>query len=387
MINVLMIGAARDVRGGVSTVVNGYYEAGLQKKCQLTYLPTMKDGSKFYKLLVAIVARIRFNGLIKKNDILHVHLSNDASFYRKRLFILAAKKRKKKVVIHLHGSTFDEFYLNRCNDKQKAQVREVFYLADRVIALSDTWRDFIIDELLSNIEITENEKSENKNVNAIEDFNSEGSVKLYEANDKQFSKVTVIYNAVSVPTKYEKNYNNHNILFLGKLGQRKGTYELIEAMKIVIPRFPDLKLYLGGDGDVDEVQKIIKENRLGKNIKLIGWVRDKEKRKILRKCSIFTLPSHNEGMPMSVLEAMSYGCSVVSTYVGGIPHIISDGQNGYLINPGDVKDLSLKLTMLLGNEETRKVLGRTAKQTIIKHFDVKMAVEQVMDVYNSLIVK
>lgn len=361
MINVLMIGAARDVRGGVSSVVNGYYEAGLHKMCRLTYLPTMKDGNKLFKLYVAIMARLKFNKLMKKNDILHVHLSNDASFYRKRLFILAAKKQNKKIVIHLHGSTFDEFYRNRCNDKQKKQVREVFLLADKIIALSDTWGEFIINELL---------------------YDSKSSE---EENNYQISKVIVIYNAVSVPLKYEKKYNNQNILFLGKLGERKGTYDLLEAMKVIIPRFPNVRLYLGGDGDVKEVESIIRENGWEKNIKYIGWVRDKEKRKILRHCSIFTLPSYNEGMPMSVLEAMSYGCSVISTYVGGIPHIITDSRNGYLINPGDVKDLALKLTFLLGNEETRKVLGRSAKQTIIKNFDVKNTVGKVMDIYKSIL--
>ena len=116
---VLMIGAGREVRGGVSSVVNSYYEAGLDKLCELTYLPTMKDGSKLKKLLVAVRARIRFERLVKETDILHVHMSSDNSFYRKAVFIRKAYREKKKIIIHMHGSTFDVFYKKRCNEKQK----------------------------------------------------------------------------------------------------------------------------------------------------------------------------------------------------------------------------------------------------------------------------
>ena len=107
---VLMIGAGREVRGGLSSVVNSYYEAGLDKLCELTYLPTMKDGSKLKKLLVAVRARIRFERLVKETDIIHVHMSSDNSFYRKAVFIRKAYREKKKIIIHMHGSTFDVFY-------------------------------------------------------------------------------------------------------------------------------------------------------------------------------------------------------------------------------------------------------------------------------------
>ena len=89
---ILMIGAGRDVRGGVSSVVNSYYDAGLDKMCELTYLPTMEDGFKLKKLLVAVLARLRFEFLIRRNDILHVHMSSDNSFYRKAVFIRKAYK-------------------------------------------------------------------------------------------------------------------------------------------------------------------------------------------------------------------------------------------------------------------------------------------------------
>jgi len=352
MINVLMIGAARDVRGGVSSVVNGYYSAGLDKKINLKYLPTMKDGSKLKKLFVAIQARISFGKLIKDADILHVHLSNDASFYRKRLFILDAKKKNKKILIHLHGSTFDKFYLDRCNKRQKEMVREVFEIADKVIALSKDWKEFIDNNLITKSTDTD--------------------------------KVIVIYNAVPIPGKINKDYGNRNILFLGKMGNRKGTYDLINVCEKLLPKYPDLQLYLGGDGETENVKQIINSGPLKNNAHYIGWVRGQEKEKYLRNSSIFALPSYNEGMPMSVLEAMSYGCSVISTYVGGIPHIIDNNNTGILVNAGNRHELEAGLDRLLSEEALRKELGESGARTIKNSFDINVTCNQVLKIYEEL---
>ena len=75
MLKVLMIGPGRDVRGGISTVVNGYYEAGLDRHVKLKYIATMEDGAKVKKLFVAIAAFIHYCMILKSYDIVHVHIS------------------------------------------------------------------------------------------------------------------------------------------------------------------------------------------------------------------------------------------------------------------------------------------------------------------------
>ena len=100
---VLMIGAGRDVKGGVSTVVNQYYEAGLDNLVDLTYIPTMEDGNKLRKLKVATKAYLEYLRVLNKVDIVHVHMSHRASFFRKRYFINAAYRKNKKIIIHMHG--------------------------------------------------------------------------------------------------------------------------------------------------------------------------------------------------------------------------------------------------------------------------------------------
>lgn len=346
---VLMIGAGRDVRGGVSSVVNSYYDAGLDKLCELTYLPTMEDGSKLKKLLVAAVARIRFERMIRKNDILHVHMSSDNSFYRKAVFIRKAHKEGKKIIIHMHGSTFDLFYKERCNDAQKQQVREIFAMADQVIALSEDWKEFLAEYIC----------------------------------DEQ--KIVVIYNAVKIPEAYQKDYANRKMLFLGILGQRKGTYDLIEVLPEILRQYPDCHVYFGGDGERQQAEQMCREQGIADHVTFLGWVRGAEKEKLLKECSIYVLPTYHEGMPMSILEAMSYGMAVVSTYVGGIPHIITNGENGLLCEAGDQAALKDKLLKLLGNENLRAVLGQNAYNMMTQEFDVRENVKRVYEMYEQLI--
>lgn len=345
---VLMIGAGRDVRGGVSSVVNSYYDAGLDKLCELTYLPTMEDGSKLKKLLVAAVARIRFERMIRRNDILHVHMSSDNSFYRKAVFIRKAHKEGKRIIIHMHGSTFDLFYKERCSDAQKQQVREVFAMADQVIALSEDWKEFLTEYIC----------------------------------DAQ--KIVVIYNAVKIPETYQKDYANRKMLFLGILGQRKGTYDLIEVLPEILRQYPDCHVYFGGDGERQQAEQMCREQGIADRVAFLGWVRGAEKEKLLKECSIYVLPTYHEGMPMSILEAMSYGMAVVSTYVGGIPHIIADGENGLLCEAGDRKILCRKLLDLLADQSLRERLGRNAYQMINCKFDAKENVKKVYAIYEKI---
>jgi len=345
---VLMIGAGRDVRGGVSSVVNSYYEAGLDRLCDLTYLPTMQDGSKPKKLFVAALARLRFEKLIQNTDILHVHMSSDNSFYRKAVFIRKARQEKKKIIIHMHGSTFDVFYKERCNEKQKQEVRDIFAIADKVIALSEDWKEFLAQYICDE------------------------------------DKIQVIYNAVRIPRQYEKDYTNRKMLFLGKLGQRKGTYDLIEVLPDVLKEFPDAHMYFGGDGEREQAEALCREKGIGDKVTFLGWVRDAEKEKYLKECSIYVLPTYHEGMPMSVLEAMSYGMAVVSTEVGGIPHMITSGENGLLCKAGDVQALKLNLSKLLCSEKERLRLGRNGKKKIEEDFNIQNNLDCIMKIYEHL---
>lgn len=329
---ILMIGPGRNVKGGISTVVNTYFNLGLDHKVDLTYLSTMEDGSKFKKLMKAFLAYVRFCQVLKQYDIVHIHMAAQASFSRKALFVKKAHQAGKKIIIHQHAADFDDFFFKQSDDANRKRIKSVFALADNVIVLSKEWAEF------------------------------------YGKHVCDSHNVIVLHNGVIMPEYEKADYENHNILFLGRLGNRKGIYDLLEAIPEVIIKVPDAMFYLGGDGDVVQCQAIANEKGFSDHVQLLGWVCEEERKIYLEKCSIFILPSYHEGMPMAVLEAMSYGLATISTNVGGISQIIDNDVNGIRVEAGDIAAITYKMIQLLQDIHLKENLGRAGKEKIRLHF-------------------
>jgi glycosyltransferase involved in cell wall biosynthesis len=116
----------------------------------------------------------------------------------------------------------------------------------------------------------------------------------------------------------------------------------------------------------------------------LGWVTAGQKADELARAAIFCLPSHAEGLPMAMLEAMAAGKAIVTTGVGGIPDAVSDGENGLLVEPGQVAALADALARLLGDEAERRRLGERARATIAQRFESGVVVQQISAVYEAL---
>ena len=130
---VLMLGPDRSVHGGISGVVNNYYEAGLDRKIELRYIGTMVEGSKAGKLCQAVKAYWQFLFALPGYDVVHVNVASDSSYYRKAMFIKTAHFFGKKIVIHQHGGDFEKFYYQDLSDKGRRGVQKVFGMADAFV--------------------------------------------------------------------------------------------------------------------------------------------------------------------------------------------------------------------------------------------------------------
>ena len=137
-----MVGPGRNVMGGISTVVNSYYDLKLDEIVELRYIASMEDGNKLKKLMVAIMAYIQFHKYVRQFDVVHIHMAAQASFVRKSLFVRAAKYERKKVIIHQHSADFDVFFHEKSDSRKQREIKKVFSLADRVIVLSEEWAEF-----------------------------------------------------------------------------------------------------------------------------------------------------------------------------------------------------------------------------------------------------
>jgi glycosyltransferase involved in cell wall biosynthesis len=340
--------------GGIAAVVNTYRSAGMTEASGVKYLATHRDGSRLRKLTTFARALCQMLALLAlhRPALVHIHTSSRASFWRKSILAGLSLSFGVPYVIHLHGSEFRQFFEQECPRFAQGLVRLVFARAAAVIALSTQWRTWV-------------------------------------AGHCPNARIEVIYNPVQLPEtpaagKAPEERGMKTVLFLGRLGQRKGTMDLLQAFSCVADEFPDARLVLAGDGAIEEASAQAARLGLGGRVSCPGWVTGARKSALLQHATVYVLPSYDEGLPISVLEAMAHGLPVLTTPVGGIPEAITDGANGLLVPPGDVPALAAALRRLLGDASLCAALGRAARKTVMDRFEANLVVAQVHALHDEL---
>lgn len=334
-------------RGGILTVVESYRTSGIAGS-DTTYIPTYVDGGFARRQWMFAKALARSLGAFAtgKVSLAHIHSAAKGSFWRKAFLARLASWFKVPVVFHLHGSEMQVFY-----DRQKSWVQRiigrVFARADRVVVLSDSWYRF---------------------------------VKTISPD----ARITVIPNYVDIPDTVEHPSEPVELLFLGLIGPRKGTFDLLHAFARARASVPGIRLTIGGNGDTQGAARLIDELGIGNAVELAGWVGAEQRSRLLARASIYVLPSYNEGLPMSVLEAMSNGLATITTRVGGLPEAITDGVDGVLIEAGDIDALTAAILRLSQDTQERLRIGDAGRQRVIGHYSAAVALPRLQAVYEEV---
>lgn len=137
-----------------------------------------------------------------------------------------------------------------------------------------------------------------------------------------------------------------------------------------------------GDEDVNGVKEYIKNLGLSNRVAWVGWISGEEKEKCLEKTLLHILPSYREALPMSILETMGRGIPNISTNIASIPEVIQDGQNGFLIHPGDVNLLQDRILALLENKTLYNDFSQKSYQTIKNEFSLTSCVGKLEEIYD-----
>ncbi|HEY0342685.1 MAG TPA: glycosyltransferase, partial [Steroidobacteraceae bacterium] len=193
------------------------------------------------------------------------------------------------------------------------------------------------------------------------------------------------HNAVALPDRAKlRRLDDHEptLLFLGHLLRDKGVYDLVRAFGMVAPRFPRMKLVLGGVGNIDAVRQLAAQLEIQERVSCPGWLGPERKTAALARSTVFILPSYAEGMPMALLEAMSWGMPVIATPVGGIPQVVVNDSNGLLVAPGDIDALADAIRRLLDDPALCERLGAAARATVETGFSLNEALAKLSGIYD-----
>lgn len=278
-------------------------------------------------------------------DLLHVNLSSHGSTWRKLVIVLAAGLLGIPYLVHLHGSGFRPFW-DGAPARASARIAAMFRAAAAVLVLGSVWRDFVLERV-----------PEAKN------------------------RIVILPNAV--PTAQDARpdlVEKPTILFLGQVGARKGVPELVRALT-KLPRDREWRAIIAGNGEVEQTRGEIVRLGLAERVEVPGWVGPAEVRALLRAATILVLPSHEENLPMSVIEGMAHGLAIVTTPVGAVEDIIRSGETGLLVPPGDSDALAGALGRLLADRDLCNQLGRAARDFHARHLETGGYVDRLVRIW------
>lgn len=344
---IVHVGTSQRTQGGVAAVIRIAFSAAevppdlhIETHCDGSAATKIKHFLRGWARLVADLVR-------HPNTLYHFHVSTRGSLVRKTLCAILVKAFGRPLVFHIHSGLYRDYY-EQGGALRRFFIRRALKLADLIIVLSPEWATFF-HRLAPRTEIS------------------------------------VVANAVTIPIlptgdRWPLN-GRWRIAMLGRLGKNKGTFDLVEALaKTGI----DAELHLAGDGDLAATQSLADNLGIGDRVVLRGWIGADERAALLSGAQIFALPSYAEGLPMALLEAMSYGLPVVTCPVGGIASTVRDNENGILIRPGDVPAIVEALKQLRCRPDDCKRLGDAARGTIIERFDARAFCESLKELHTRL---
>lgn len=308
MKKILLIGPKLGkTHGGMTSVIQGIVDdPTLLKNFVIDSYGSYIDGNIITRLLYTTFSYLLFSHKAKEYDLFHINVASNGSTYRKALYARKIKKNKKKIILHVHGGGYLNFYDSLSGYKKRA-VDYLWNSSDKVIVLSNKWKEAFVSRFpLAKIDVIEN-----------------GIDTDYYSGAKSNLRAT-----------------KSNIVFLGRITKEKGIFDLLNAISKLVNKGISCHLYIAGSGDDRELYDELQKLNLDKNVTVLGWINETEKRELLKKCSIVVLPSYKEALPLCILEGMAAGKAIVATAVGSIPELIKTPKNGVLVTPQDVDELA-----------------------------------------------
>ncbi len=350
MKSAVMIGPCPDAKGGMASVVAVYRENGLFSGKRCRYLTTATEGRAIRKLWVATFAlsRFAFMLLMHRVSLLHVHGASHGSFWRKRVFMRLAGLFSVPVIFHLHGGEFRQFVDQRLAPSARRKVVGSLKACSLIYCLNDEVGHWL-RKLAPGV------------------------------------PVQVLPNPINFPAADEiSESRDASILFLGRLEQEKGVFDLVNAVAAIAQQVPGVRLLLCGVGSAEApLKRLVAHRGISSQVEFPGWVEGDAKADLMRRAGVFVLPSYAEGMPMSVLEAMAAGTPVVASRVGAVTEMLDDGNCGFVVEPGNIEQLGEAILAAL-DCVCSAPLSEKAKMRVSERYSAEVVLDRLRWQYAKL---
>jgi len=352
---ILMVGPLPPPIGGMATVVENLREA-LAAHGQVRVLNNVKTTPPDRALWQGVAAQSRLLWRLGalclgwRPQVVHIHTCSWFNFWRQGVDVLLVRLLGRRAVLHIHGAEFHKF-LSTLHGPLAWLARRIFSACNRVIVLGDEW------------------------LRVLEPWCGR-------------ERIVVVPNGVPVPARPVPVPREPLIVCLANYERRKGQDDLLRAVAGLSEPRPRVAL-LGAEAEAGRqswLQSLGEELGLEDQVEIPGPKMGGEKDAWLRRAAVFCLPSHDEGLPMAMLEAMAAGVPVVATRVGAIPEAVKDGAEGRLYDAGDVDALRVCLQDLLADPEQARKLGLAGRRRVKREFSLERQARRLMDAYRSMII-
>ncbi len=302
-------------------------------------------------LTLSGIARVMLACLMRPKPILHLHLASRGSALRKGIIVQIARLFRVPCLMHDHGI---QPYYERSGRLVRWWMRTLFRHSRVVVILAECDRPLI----------------------------------------ETFTKAPIVFvpNGIMIPPEEAmarpgEGEGPTQFLFLGGDMRRKGIFTLLDAVVSLRQEGLPLSLTIAGADRSGEVEPRIRQLGLDECVRMIGWVEGDAKAQVLRNSDIFVLPSFREGLPVALLEAMSYGLPAIASTVGGIPEAVVAGETGLLVEPGDAAGLAAAMKALADDPELRRKMGAAGRRRAESLYAIPVICARIKELYRQMAVQ
>ena len=366
MKRILMVGPVPPPTGGIASVMEDIINSELASEFSFKLFSRPDFELGITRTIPRNIARIKqfldFSFKLWRGNyyLVHIHSPDDA-FLSTIIFILLSRLARTGMLVHMHGTDWDEFYTRR-SFFRRLYTRIGLRIAPRIVVLYSLWAENV------------RKICPTANVLVIRNL-------IHDHDPPDRSRVQQMKEQLGLTEEH------FVVLTIGYVGWRKGSFVILNAVPQAISQDESIRFILVGSeempGEMAQLMEQVRKENLGPWVTFTGEVERNTTSILFGLADVYLLPSFIEGMPISIIEALRSYLPVISTRIGGIPDMIEDHVSGLLLNPGAPGEIAEAVLLLRRDERLRKKLAESARKTFEDKFEFSRGIEEIRAAYRS----